>query len=1096
MSHDGFVDKGRRDLNLSDPLIEEVLPQYFGTQYPKFISLLERYYEFETDSASPTELIGHLFESRDINQTDLSLLSYIEDELLLGSNYAEGFQDKRAAANFSSQLFRAKGTKYSIEWFFRAFFGVDPEIFYPKENMFLLAGSDSDTLNSKIGAGYNKYITNDKLYQTFALQITSELGVEEWENIYKLFVHPAGMYLGSRYVVNADAEIAGLDSAIVNNSITSAASAAFTLGADNTTPDEGDLVTFTIGGSNIDSEYYYWYVNPVSISDSDIVGPYPTTNNREPIFVGNSASFDLTIGFQDELESDLKQFSAILSDEPFPGAIPGAIGTLVQQLISINDVSYTVNTTGGVSPTTGPDQTVNVLEGATVTFALAPNAPSIIPNKPVFFTTSLPNQFVDSDNIAGGDHDVLSGKKRLVSLNSSGGETTLTIATNVDTGAKGFIAQFEDSSGNQIFGYSTFNGIEVLIQDTVASNYTVIATPFTASQPSEGVSSGSSMSFTVNGTNLELGDSAVYLDVLHVTTNNADFTAVPPGNSPTARHLMTLVSGDGGLTGTASAIGLITIAQDASAEGAETFRVNILDSAVAGNVLTTTGTITIQDTSFTLTPSGDVNEGETCTFDISGTGINSGGTAYWQMDYGTADSSDFINHPSSAGDRRAVIVTSGGSPEGQFDVDVAADFTSDGGNETFATSIWTAPTGGLQLAASGNVTITDTSVPTGADYNISATGVTEGGNIVLSASPGAASGGTIDWTIDGVGVGDSATSLENRMSSLTGTFGVVSGTVNVNVGTTSDSDVWPYVNNGRVIIDINGGAAGVDSDRFTVSDAAASYELIATNDTAGAWDEGSTTQWAIKGTNIDSDTIVYVAFTGGTADGNDFATPNPYQSRQAVTLVSANSNPVSGYNGTYSVAIENDTTTEGNETFNASLWNQATSGIQLATAGAFTINDTSTGAAVSSYVFFGRAHDDFSTTNNTGSTVTTFRNTGFWETAGGAGVADDGVEPDYTGASSHFDDEWLSTGGSVSDYQIRVTGSFGTYSSQGSGSWGSWQTLSSNRAYGINNSNGGSGLKIGASTLTVTIKRYTGTLGVGDTVLTKLYNVNCSVGGL
>ena len=234
MSHDGFVDKGRRDLNLSDPLIEEVLPQYFGTQYPKFISLLERYYEFETDSASPTELIGHLFESRDINQTDLSLLSYIEDELLLGSNYAEGFQDKRAAANFSSQLFRAKGTKYSIEWFFRAFFGVDPEIFYPKENMFLLAGSDSDTLNSKIGAGYNKYITNDKLYQTFALQITSELGVEEWENIYKLFVHPAGMYLGSRYVVNADAEIAGLDSAIVNNSITSAASAALRSG--RTTP--------------------------------------------------------------------------------------------------------------------------------------------------------------------------------------------------------------------------------------------------------------------------------------------------------------------------------------------------------------------------------------------------------------------------------------------------------------------------------------------------------------------------------------------------------------------------------------------------------------------------------------------------------------------------------------------------------------------------------------------------------------------------------------------------------------------------------------------------------------------------------------------
>jgi len=1093
MSHDGFTDKGRRNLNLSNPRIDEVLPQYFTTQYPKFISLLERYYEFETDSASPTELIGHLFESRDINQTDLSLLSYIEDELLLGSNYAEGFQDKRAAANFSSQLFRAKGTKYSIEWFFRAFFGVDPEIFYPKENVFLLAGVDSDTLDSKIGTGYAKYITNDKLYQTFALEIKTELGVEQWENIYKLFAHPAGMYLGSRYVVNAEAEVEGLDSDIVNNSITTAPSPVFNLSADDTSPDEGDLVTFTISGSNIPSEYYYWYVAPSTISDSDIVAPYPTVNNREPVLVtANSGSFDLVIGFQDEQETDAKEFLAILSDEPFPGAIPGAKGSLADQLISINDVSYTVNTTGGVSPTTGPDQDVNVLEGETITFTLAPNTPSIIPNKPVFFTTNLPNLFVDSSQIDVGDHDVLSGGKRLVSLDGSGGSTNLTIATKVGTGAKAFVAQFEDSSGNQIFGYSTFEGILIEIQDNVAASYTITASP---SGPSEGVS-GTPMTFNVTGSGLNIGDSATYINITHLTTDNADFTTVPPGNSPTSRALVTLAD-TGNRSGFGQAVSLITVKQDAASEGEQTFKADLYDDISAGSLLTTSGTITITDTNFTLTPTPTtVNEGDTVTFDVSGTGITQSGTAYWQMDYGTADSADFINHPSSSGDRRAVSITSGSSPEGSFTVNVKEDFTTDGAAENFATSVWTAPTGGVQLAASGNVTINDTSIPTGADYNISATGTTEGGNVVLSVSPGASSGDTVDWTIDGVGVGDSATSLENRMSSLTGTFGVVSGTVNVNVGTTLDSDVWPYVNNGRVIIDINGGATGVDSDRFTVSDAAASYELIATNDTAGAWDEGSTTQWAIKGKNIDSDTVVYVEFSGGTADGNDFATPNPYQSRQAVSLVSANFNPLNGYNGTYSVAIENDATTEGNETFNASLWNQATSGIQLATAGAFTINDTSTAAGVSSYVFFGRAHDDFSTTNNTGSTVTTFRNTGSWETAGAAGVADDAVEPDYTGASSHFDDEWLSTGGSASDYQIRVTGSFGTYSSQGSGSWGSWQTLSSNRAYGINNSNGGSGLKIGASTLTITIKRYTGTLGVGDTVLTKLYNVNCSVGGL
>jgi hypothetical protein len=147
-------------------------------------------------------------------------------------------------------------------------------------------------------------------------------------------------------------------------------------------------------------------------------------------------------------------------------------------------------------------------------------------------------------------------------------------------------------------------------------------------------------------------------------------------------------------------------------------------------------------------------------------------------------------------------------------------------------------------------------------------------------------------------------------------------------------------------------------------------------------------------------------------------------------------------------------------------------------------------------VFFGRAHDDFSTSNATGSTTTTFNSAGTWVTSPNTGVGLDDEQPDYAGASSHFNNEWLSTGGSSSDYQIKVDGSFGSFASQGSGSWGSWQTLSSNRSYGINNSNGGAGQKIGATTMTITIKRYTGTLGTGETVLTKLYRVNTTVGAI
>src|SRR6056300_154851 len=108
--HRRFADKKRRHLNLHHSQVKNVLPEYFAEAYPKFITLLEKYYEWQ-DENNATELLNHLFANRDINETDITLLTYIEDELLLGDAYFKGFGDTdaelRAAANFSNTLFRS-----------------------------------------------------------------------------------------------------------------------------------------------------------------------------------------------------------------------------------------------------------------------------------------------------------------------------------------------------------------------------------------------------------------------------------------------------------------------------------------------------------------------------------------------------------------------------------------------------------------------------------------------------------------------------------------------------------------------------------------------------------------------------------------------------------------------------------------------------------------------------------------------------------------------------------------------------------------------------------------------------------------------------
>ena len=198
--HSNFLDKRRRHLRLQPNQVDNVLPEHFGTSYPKFIQLLKYYYEFQAEERS-TELLSHMFATRDITETDITLLSYIEDELLLGDSYfesfAEGDAQKRAAANFSNTLFRSKGTKFAIQWFFRSFFGIDVEIVETQEQVFKLNDAQSG-----IGSNSIRFLTDDKLYQTFAYLIRSSVPIVKWKDLFKLFVHPAGMYLGGELLVS------------------------------------------------------------------------------------------------------------------------------------------------------------------------------------------------------------------------------------------------------------------------------------------------------------------------------------------------------------------------------------------------------------------------------------------------------------------------------------------------------------------------------------------------------------------------------------------------------------------------------------------------------------------------------------------------------------------------------------------------------------------------------------------------------------------------------------------------------------------------------------------------------------------------------
>ena len=61
-------------------------------------------------------------------------------------------------------------------------------------------------MGDNIGANSQKFLTDNKLFQKHAILIKSELEQNKWKDAYKLFVHPAGTFLGSEIQIVSTVE--------------------------------------------------------------------------------------------------------------------------------------------------------------------------------------------------------------------------------------------------------------------------------------------------------------------------------------------------------------------------------------------------------------------------------------------------------------------------------------------------------------------------------------------------------------------------------------------------------------------------------------------------------------------------------------------------------------------------------------------------------------------------------------------------------------------------------------------------------------------------------------------------------------------------
>lgn len=183
------LDKNRRDIQIPQSRVGEVLPSYFEADNPKLITLLEKYYDFlDSDGKHGfSSSIREIALNRDAEQNSTEALDELVKEIGNGLTSAAFFDEPRLMAKLLGQFYRVKGTLTSVEGFFRGFFGEEVVVEYPKDQIFIVG-------ESNIGFESQKFIQNNALYQIFSVLLKTGLSTSDYDNLYKKFVHPAGWF--------------------------------------------------------------------------------------------------------------------------------------------------------------------------------------------------------------------------------------------------------------------------------------------------------------------------------------------------------------------------------------------------------------------------------------------------------------------------------------------------------------------------------------------------------------------------------------------------------------------------------------------------------------------------------------------------------------------------------------------------------------------------------------------------------------------------------------------------------------------------------------------------------------------------------------
>lgn len=167
--------------------VRSQIPEHIRDKYPLFVQFMELYFGWMEQTGQPYERIKNHLNYSDFLVNYSEYVEQMQKELMpdIPKNFVV---DEKILVRHIKDFYQKKGTEDSIRFIFKILFNDESaNVYYPRED--ILRISDDGRLSSE------KKLQDSFYYQAYAYEISSDLPVEQWEDVVKKVCHVAGMKL-------------------------------------------------------------------------------------------------------------------------------------------------------------------------------------------------------------------------------------------------------------------------------------------------------------------------------------------------------------------------------------------------------------------------------------------------------------------------------------------------------------------------------------------------------------------------------------------------------------------------------------------------------------------------------------------------------------------------------------------------------------------------------------------------------------------------------------------------------------------------------------------------------------------------------------